>query len=189
MVDTEGGSIRKLYLQQKKRFFPMPDYDLTGMQVKCTIQCNVLDENFAKILVNNPDLTLQENMLLDSVQKHKLLTDDSINYLRKKKYIEGRKPHIYFSMSVVKGTKPIGLKTSYIKNKSFDDDYFKKLIVDYISKFGKASRKEIDELLTNKLSEALTDRQKYDKITNLLPSLKRKGIITFDKNRNWVLIK
>lgn len=125
MVDTEGGSIRKLYLQQKKRFFPIPDYDLTGMQVKCTIQCNVLDENFAKILVNNPDLTLQENMLLDSVQKHKLLTDDSINYLRKKKYIEGRKPHIYFSMSVVKGTKPIGLKTSYIKNKSFDDDYLR----------------------------------------------------------------
>ena len=125
MVDTEGGSIRKLYLQQKKRFFPMPDYDLTEMQVKCTIQCNVLDENFAKILVNNPDLTLQENMLLDSVQKHKLLTDDSINYLRKKKYIEGRKPHIYFSMSVVKGTKPIGLKTSYIKNKSFDDDYLR----------------------------------------------------------------
>lgn len=63
------------------------------------------------------------------------------------------------------------------------------MIVDYISKFGKASRKEIDELLTNKLSEALTDRQKNDKITNLLSSLKRKGIITFDKNQNWVLIK
>jgi ATP-dependent DNA helicase RecG len=92
-------------------------------------------------------------------------------------------------MSVVKGTKHIGLKTSYIKNKSFDDDYFKRLIVDYISKFGKASRKEIDELLSNKLSEALTDRQKYDKITNLLSSLKRKGIITVDKNRNWVLVK
>ena len=51
------------------------------------------------------------------------------------------------------------------------------------------SRKEIDELLSNKLSEALTDRQKYDKITNLLSSLKRKGIIAVDKNRNWVLVK
>lgn len=65
MVDTEGGGIRKLYMQQKKRFFPMPEYDLTGMQVKCTIQGNVLDENFAKILVNNPDLSLQEIILLD----------------------------------------------------------------------------------------------------------------------------
>lgn len=189
MVDTEGGGIRKLYMQQKKRFFPMPDYDLSGMQVRCTIQGNVLDENFAKILVNNPNLSIQEIMLLDAVQKHKPLTDDSINYLRKKKYIEGRKPHIYLSMSVVKGTKHIGLKASYIKNKSFDDDYFKRLIADYISKFGKASRKEIDELLRNKLSEALNERQKYDKITNLLSSLKRKGIITFDRNKNWVLVK
>ena len=189
MVDTEGGGIRKLYMQQKKRFFPMPDYDLSGMQVKCTIQGNVLDENFAKILVNNPNLSIQEIILLDAVQKHKPITDDSINYLRKKKYIEGRKPHIYLSMSVVKGSKHIGLKASYIKNKSFDDDYFKRLIVDYISKFGKASRKEIDELLRNKLSEALNERQKYDKITNLLSSLKRKGIITYDKNKNWVLVK
>lgn len=189
MVDTEGGGIRKLYMQQKKRFFPMPEYDLTGMQVKCTIQGNVLDENFAKILVNNPDLSLQEIILLDSVQKHKPLTDDSISYLRKKKYIEGRKPHIYLSMFIAGKSKHVGLKTSYIKNKSFDDDYFKKLIIDYISTFHKASRKEIEALLYNKLSDALTERQKFDKITNLLSSLKRKKRIVVDKNRNWVLVK
>ena len=189
MVDTEGGGIRKLYMQQKKRFFPMPEYDLTGMQVKCTIQGNVLDENFAKILVNNPDLSLQEIILLDSVQKHKLLTDDSISYLRKKKYIEGRKPHIYLSMSIAGKSKHVELKTSYIKNKSFDDDYFKKLIIDYISTFHKASRKEIETLLYNKLSDTLTERQKFDKVTNLLSSLKRKKRIVVDKNRNWVLVK
>ena len=189
MVDTEGGGIRKLYMQQKKRFFPMPEYDLTGMQVKCTIQGNVLDENFAKILVNNPDLSLQEIMWLDSVQKHKPLTDESIDYLRKKKYIEGRKPHIYLSLSIADKSKHVGLKASYIKNKSFDDDYFRKLIVDYISTFKKASRKEIDELLENKLSDALTKRQKFDKITNLLSSLKRKRMIITDNRRNWILVK
>lgn len=189
MVDTEGGGIRKLYMQQKKRFFPMPEYDLTGMQVKCTIQGNVLDENFAKILVNNPDLSLQEIMWLDSVQKHKPLTDESIDYLRKKKYIEGRKPHIYLSLSIADKSKHVGLKASYIKNKSFDDDYFRKLIVDYISTFKKASRKEIDELLENKLSDALTERQKFDKITNLLSSLKRKRMIITDNRRNWILVK
>ena len=189
MVDTERGGIRKLYMQQKKRFFPMPEYDLTGMQVKCTIQGNVLDENFAKILVNNPDLSLQEIMWLDSVQKHKPLTDESIDYLRKKKYIEGRKPHIYLSLSIADKSKHVGLKASYIKNKSFDDDYFRKLIVDYISTFKKASRKEIDELLENKLSDALTKRQKFDKITNLLSSLKRKRMIITDNRRNWILVK
>lgn len=40
-----------------------------------------------------------------------------------------------------------------------------------------------------KAALALTKRQKYDKITNLLSSLKRKGIIDVDKNRNLVLVK
>lgn len=92
-------------------------------------------------------------------------------------------------MSIAGKSKHVGLKTSYIKNKSFDDDYFKKLILDYISTFHKASRKEIDELLLNKLSEALTERQKFDKITNLLSSLKRKKKIIVDKNRKWILVK
>lgn len=188
MVDTEGGGIRKLYMQQKKRFFPMPEYDLSSQQVKCTIQGKILDENFAKILVNNPGLSLPEIILLDAVQKHKPITNDSISYLRKKKYIEGRKPNIFLSVSLVKSTKHIGLKSSYIKNRSFDDEYFKKLIIDYISKFGKASRKEINELLNNKLSDMLSKNQKFDKITNLLSALKRKRIIVC-KNRHWVLVK
>lgn len=63
------------------------------------------------------------------------------------------------------------------------------MIIDYISTFHKASRKEIETLLYNKLSDALTERQKFDKVTNLLSSLKRKKRIVVDKNRNWVLVK
>ena len=59
MVETEGGGIRKLFVQQKKRFFPLPVYDLSRAMVKCEILGNVLDETFARILVNNPALTLK----------------------------------------------------------------------------------------------------------------------------------
>ena len=38
-------------------------------------------------------------------------------------------------------------------------------------------------------SEALIERQKFDKITNLLSSLKRKKKIVVDKNRKWILVK
>lgn len=34
MVDTAGGGIRKLFLFQKQRFFPMPDYDFSDNRVK-----------------------------------------------------------------------------------------------------------------------------------------------------------
>lgn len=187
MVETEGGGIRKLYLQQKRRFFPMPKYELGGQTVICEIEGKILDENFAKILVNNPDLSLADIILLDKIQKHEPISDEALVYLRKKKYVEGRKPNVYLSFSVIDKIKHVGLKTSYIRNKSFDDDYFKKLIIDYIARFGKATRQEITALLENKLPETLSKQQKFDKITNLLSSIKKKGIIAVDKNRQWIL--
>lgn len=188
MVETEGGGIRKLYLQQKKRFFPMPIYDLSDGMVKCEIQGKVLDENFAKILVNNPNLTLSEIILLDKVQKHQPITDDAFRLLKKKKYIEGRKPNIYLSASIVKDSKHIGLKSSYIKNKGFDDGYFKKLIIEYITRFGKASRTELAQLLTDKLPDSLSESQRFDKITNLLSSLRKAGKIRVGEKREWFLV-
>jgi len=29
MIDTQGGGIRKIFNYQRKRFFPMPDYDFS----------------------------------------------------------------------------------------------------------------------------------------------------------------
>lgn len=189
MVETEGGGIRKLFVQQKKRFFPMPKYDLTGGKVACEIDGNILDENFARILANNPELTLSEIILLDKVQKHQEIPADSIAMFRKKGYVEGRKTNLYLSAKIAKASKQVGLKTAYVKNRSFDDAYFKKLILEYIGKFGKASRKEIETLILEKLSDALSAEQKYNKITNLLSSLKREGEIRLGQNKNWELCK
>lgn len=189
MVETEGGGIRKLFVQQKKRFFPMPEYDLTGGKVKCEIEGRVLDENFAKILVSNPSLSLSQIILLDKVQKHEQISEDATTMLRKNGFIEGRKPNFYLSAKIVKGSKHVGLKSSYVKNRGFDDDYFKRLIIEFIRQFEKASRKEIDELLLGKLPEALQEEQKFDKITNLLASLRRARKIKVGEERKWILVK
>lgn len=188
MVETEGGGIKKLFVQQKKRFFPMPQYDLSNGKVVCLIEGKVLDENFARILVNNPALTLMDIMLLDRVQKHLPITAEQLERLRKKKFVEGRKHNIYLSSNLVKASKHVGLKTSYIKNRSFDDDYFKKLILEYIVEFGSASRAEVKRLLMDKLPQTLTEQQKFDKITNLLARLRKDGRIHVNKERRWVLV-
>lgn len=188
MAETEGGGIRKLFVQQRKRFFPMPIYDLSGQKVRCEIQGKVLNENFAKILVNNPTLSLSEIIMLDKVQKREYssLTDDAVALLRQKKFVEGRRHNLYLSFKIVESSKHIGLKASYIKNKSFDDAYYKKLIEDYLLKFGSASRTDLDELLLDKLPDVLNETQKYNKVTNLLASLRRAGKIHVI-GRKWLL--
>lgn len=187
MVETEGGGIKKLFMQQRKRFFPMPDYDIEGNHVICTIDGRVLDENFANILVSNSSLSLQDIMLLDSVQKGRAISHEAANYLRKKGYIEGRYPNVYLSSKVVAPTKHVGLKTTYLKNRSFDDEYFKKLIVDYIKEFGKSKRQDLYALIENKLPEYMTYQQRYDKLTTLLSALKRRKQLKFE-NQHWSLV-
>ncbi len=187
MVETEGGGIRKLFIQQRKRFFPMPDYNTQDNNVVCTIEGRVLDENFANILVANSMLSLADIMLLDSVQKRRRISHEAAAYLRKKGFIEGRYPNVFLSSKVVAPTKHVGLKASYIKNRSFDDEYFKRLIVDYIKEYGKANRSDLFALIANKLPEYMSERQRYDKLTNLLSSLKRKEILRYD-GRYWFLV-
>lgn len=187
MVETEGGGIRKLFEQQRKRFFPMPEYDLSGGKVKVTIDGKVIDEQFAKILVQVPDMSMSDILLLDKVQKQKRLSDDEIKYMRKKKLIEGRKPNVFLSRNIVRQTKDVGLKATYVKNKSFDDEYFRKLIIQYLEKFSIAKRSDIDDLLMGKLSDVLTIDQKKNKIKNLLYQLRKNNVIETDHSRNWSL--
>ena len=187
MIESEGGGIKKMFINQRVRFFPMPEYDFSEGKVRVTITGKVIDENFARILTDNPDISLEDIMLLDKVQKNKVISNEQIVYLRRKKLIEGRKPHIFLAHKIVSKTGDKELKSQYIKNRSFDDEYFMSMIVEYLKKFGKASRKDIEGLLKNKLSDVLSDRQKNNKIDYQLKKLKKAGVIKIDEKRFWLL--
>ncbi len=189
MVDTAGGGIRKIFNFQRERFFPMPDYDLSGEKVKMIISGKVLDLDYARLLAQNKDLTLEEIMILDKVQKKQSLTAFEEKLLKSKKLIEGRKPNYYIGIKVVQKT---GQKASYTKNKAFDKQYYLDLIVKSIKQHKSLSRKDVDELLWNKLPEWMDDKQRKIKINNLLSELRRNGRIRNEgtlKDSNWVLIK
>lgn len=85
----------------------------------------------------------------------------------------------------------ISNKVDYIRTRAQDDDFYCKLITDYLEKFKKASREEIDQLLKDKLSDALDESQKFRKIANLLTKLRRRGIIVnkgSNKKPSWELV-
>jgi len=81
---------------------------------------------------------------------------------------------LFVSSGVAKVT---GHQAAYIHARGQDDEFYAKLIMDYLGKFDKASRKEIDTLLWNKLSDAFDDDQKKVKISNLLTNIRRSGRI------------
>ncbi|MCQ2271938.1 MAG: putative DNA binding domain-containing protein [Bacteroidales bacterium] len=188
MVETEGGGIKKMFQKQKIRFFPMPEYDLSNNLVKVEIIGKVVDEEFAKLLTKNPQLSLSDILLLDKVQKRKVLNDGEIAYLRKKGFIEGRKPNFFLSENVVKPIDNKKLKADYIKNRNFDDSHYKDMILNYIKKYKKASKSDISNLIIDKLSPVLSDKQKQSKVSNLLSSLRIDGKIEC-VNRFWVIKK
>ena len=175
MIDTMGYGIHSIHIGQARRYFPMPDYDLvTPDAVKLTIHGRIVDPAYSRLLIQKTDLPLDEILALDRVQKHLPLTDDMIKRLRRDCLIEGRKPNLHVSALVAEATDN---KADYIKTRAQDDDYYCKLITDFLGKYGKASRKDIDDLLLDKLSSALDETQKTNKIGNIISKLRIKGVI------------
>lgn len=174
MVDTAGGGIRKIFNFQKERFFPMPDYDITGGKVKVSIPGKILDMQYARLLAHNRELSLEEILMLDKVQKKIPLNDYEGKYLKNKKLIEGRKPNFFFSLKLAQST---GLKAEYSKNKALNKSYYLDLIEKSIAEHGSLNRKDVDELLWDKLPDWMNDKQKKNKVGNLLSELRMKGKI------------
>lgn len=127
--------------------------------------------------------------MLDKIQKKKSLTELEEKHLKYKKLIEGRKPNYYIGIQVASKT---GQKATYSKNKAFDKSYYLDLIVKAIDEHKSLERKDVDELLWNKLPDWMDEKQKKIKINNLLSELRRNGKIENKgtlKMPKWVLIK
>lgn len=175
MIDTMGYGIHKMFTRQARRYFPLPDYDLSNAQkVKMTIYGQIVDLAYSRMLIQKTNLTLAEIVALDRVQKHLSLSDEVIKHLRREKLIEGRKPNFYVSASIADAT---ATTVDYIHTRAQDNAYYQKLVIDYLDKFGSATREKIDKLLLPKLSVALDETKKQKKINNLLTDMRNKGKI------------
>lgn len=73
-----------------------------------------------------------------------------------------------------------------------DDGYYRELVVDYLKKYGQATRRDLDELLLSKLPEVLNSAQKAHKIRNLIQAMRRDNLIYRDGPKataEWRLAK
>jgi len=188
MIDTQGGGIKKMFQTQKERFFPLPDFDLSNPdRVLVKIQGEILDERYTRLLMKRTDLDLHTVLLLDKVQKRSMISREDSRKLKAMKVIEGRYPNLYVSSWVADAT---GEKARHIRDGGLDNKYYKDLLLKLIAEHGPVNRKEIDELLWEKLPEVLSERQKKDKIHNLISYLAAKERIRNEgtnRSSKWVI--
>lgn len=188
MIDTMGYGIHQIYRGQARRYFPLPDYDLSESgAVKMTVYGGVVDPAYSRLLIQKTDLPLADVLALDRVQKKLPIPDEAATRLKRMQLIEGRKPNFHVAAAVAEVT---ANKADYIRTRAQDDEFYAKLLMDYLEKFGQASRVEVNKLLLDKLSDALDETQKITKIGNLLTKLRRRGVIVnkgSDHVPRWVL--
>jgi ATP-dependent DNA helicase RecG len=188
MIDTVGYGINRMCQSQRERYFPLPEYILSEQQkVILHIYGKVIDEKYSNLLIQRGDLSLEQVLALDRVQKKQPISEFAVVNLRKNKLLEGRKPNYFISAKVAKTT---GQKAEYTKHKALDERYYMDLILSAIKQHGEIDRRVINELLLDKLSDLLTDKQRITKIGNIIYKMKRTGKIAnrgSDHKPRWVL--
>ncbi len=173
MIDSAGFGIREMYQEQRKRFLPLPDYEgSTARHVVLTIYGQQIDENYSRTLMERTDLPLEQVVWLDRVQKKERIAEGQASLLRRAGLIAGRKPNLIVSAAVAKTTKT---ENQYVLNRGFDDDYYKRVIVNRL-KLGPTSGNELSQLVIDKLPAVLTAKEKETKVKNLRTALRLRGL-------------
>lgn len=179
-----------MFESQKERFLPMPDYDKsTATETTLTLPGTIIDENYSIILMKNQELSLTDAVLLDQVQKGKQITESALKMLRKRKLVEGRLPHIFVSKQVAQATDK---KVEYSKYKGLEGDKCEAFLLSSLKDHGSLTKQEIVNLLWDILSDQLSDKQKENKIDNILRKLRAEQKIqnkTQGNKSTWSLVK
>lgn len=182
MIDSQGYGIHNMFVRQKERYLPMPDYEGSSEdRVVMHLPGTVIDEDYSLMLMSNTEISLMETVLLDCLQKGKTINDSAIDMLRKKHLIEGRRPNVYIAKSVAQS---MDQKVKYSKHKGLDAKSCEAMLLDALRDHGKLNRQEIDQLLWGVLSDQLDEKQKKSKIGNLLSKLRAKRLIDNETRGN-----
>ncbi|MBL8302791.1 MAG: putative DNA binding domain-containing protein [Ideonella sp.] len=181
MIDTIGSGIRRMYIEQRKRFFPLPDYliDDEHQRVEVRLTGRILDERYTQVLMQQAELTLMDVFLLDKVQKRQAITNDEAKALRTRKLIEGRQPNLHVSARVADA---LGEQAQYLLDRGFEKDFYLMWVLKRL-RMGDCKRSDLERLLLSKLPDVLSAQQKRNKVKNLLAEMSRKALITADGKR------
>ena len=174
MIDQNAIGIRNVFEMQRKRRLPLPTYDLSNRsRVSVSIYGTILDEKYSQLLASFPDLDLQSVVWLDMIQKGLVIEREQAVSLRSRGLVEGRYPRLIISSDVANA---MGKQKEYVRSKGLDNRICKELILELL-RSRPSSRLEVLNAIDHALPGALSDKQKGERVSYLLQSLRKQGKI------------
>ena len=187
MIDTVSRGIKKMFNEQWRRHFPMPDYEIDALnkEVGVKIYGNTINEKYTKLLKENNTLTLEDCILLDAVQKGHRISEDHVLALLGRGLLEGDVLEYSISLDIAKKTKQL---SDYTRNRGLDKAKLQQMILQYLQNAGLvgAKRDAIFEYLKDVLPKTKTQEQQERMVGNILSEMKGAGTI-IPKGRTWYL--
>ena len=188
MIDTVSRGIKKMFNEQWRRHFPMPDYEIDNVKKKVVVRIygNEINKRYTDLLKTNDTLSLWDCISLDAIQKGRTIHEDVAQGLLKRELIEGEAPHYNISLSIAKNTHQL---PSYTKTKGLDKEKLRQMILQYLSNAGDegAKRDSIYEYLKDVLPQNKTEEQQLRVLGDLLKAMKLEEMIKTD-GRYWYLL-
>ncbi len=191
MIDTVGRGIPKMFSEQRRRFFPMPEYVIDPQEktVSVTIYGVSSGDAYADLLKSDSSLSLMECLWLDAVRQHKPITKEAAKHLKERNLIEGKAPHYNIALSVAQKAQQVG---HYTKETGLNKDAITKLVLQLAHNADKDGFKRADvlEVLDQVLPARMSKDQKLRNITTLLMELYQEEFITKSSNgKVWFITK
>ena len=189
MIDTVGRGIPKLFKEQRRRFFPMPEYEIddNAKTVSVTIYGIASDDAYTDLLKSDSTLSLMECLWLDAVRTHRPITKEAARHLKDKKLIEGKAPRYNIALSVAKKVQQIG---QYTKETGLNKKVLVKLVLQLALNAGNIGFKRADvfEIIEQSLPASMTKKQKLDHVSNMLRAMQANGfLVKTDNGKAWLI--
>lgn len=187
MIDTVSRGIKKMFNEQWRRHFPMPDYEIDAKNRKVSVRIygNEINKQYTNLLKTNDSLTLWDCISLDAVQKGRTIHEDVAQNLLNRGLIEGEAPNYTISLGIAKATNQL---QGYTKQKGLDKEKMKQMILQYLKNAGTdgAKRDSIYEYIKDVMPQVKTHEQQLRLLGDILSALNVDKLI-YAKGRIWFL--
>ena len=187
MIDTVSRGIKKMFNEQWRRHFPMPDYEIDAKNRKVSVRIygNEINKQYTNLLKTNDSLTLWDCISLDAVQKGRTIHEDVAQNLLNRGLIEGEAPNYTISLGIAKATNQL---QGYTKQKGLDKEKMKQMILQYLKNAGTdgAKRDSIYEYIKDVMPQVKTHEQQLRLLGDILSAVSVDKLI-YAKGRIWFL--